>query len=203
MYTTVFCPRCGFSFKAETTTTGKSVGGIGGLAAGAMLGAKIGIVAGPLGAIAGTLPGAILGGIFGKKAGNAFDKPQCPQCGQTFDMIKPDSISGANLRPLNIFTNLSAFSELIIQIVDIEDEFDMVIHGTATLAAIVKQVRINFDINVVAGSPIAKYMIALKNQDFEKMAKIIRAMVQALQEMDTDQQRGEIIYFFFTDELPA
>lgn len=90
----VYCPRCGYAFQAEATDVGKTAGGTGGVLAGAALGAKIGIVAGPIGAIAGTIPGAILGGLFGVKAGNKFDRPLCPKCGWSFDMVKPTFLSG-------------------------------------------------------------------------------------------------------------
>lgn len=85
-YASLFCPKCGFAFKHQLSSTGKVVGGTSGVATGALLGAKIGIVAGPFGAIAGTIPGAILGGIFGAQAGETFDKPQCPKCGTSFPL---------------------------------------------------------------------------------------------------------------------
>lgn len=84
--TSLFCPKCGFSFRHHDSAGGKAVGGTGGAAAGAALGAKIGIAAGPLGAIAGTVPGAILGAVFGAQAGNHLDKPQCPRCGTSFSL---------------------------------------------------------------------------------------------------------------------
>ena len=80
----VYCPSCGFGFKHELSSTGKTTGGVGGAAAGAALGAKVGIVAGPIGAIAGTIPGAILGAIFGAQGGAHFDKPVCPKCETKF-----------------------------------------------------------------------------------------------------------------------
>jgi DNA-directed RNA polymerase subunit RPC12/RpoP len=80
------CPSCGYGFTHELIIDGKVKGGLGGVAAGALLGGKIGLALGPFGAMAGTIPGAILGGIFGKNIGNDFDKPRCPDCGTKFQI---------------------------------------------------------------------------------------------------------------------
>lgn len=199
----VFCPRCGYSFNAEVTSTGKSVGGFGGLAAGAALGAKIGIVAGPLGAIAGTIPGAILGGIFGTKAGNSFDKPQCPKCGQRFDMVKPTANQVRHPTLPSLFEELGETSELIIDLLhECEDDRDWILEGSSTISAIIRGVDERLGLTVQDGSPLQDFLVALHSNDNNELLSILKSMAYALNQIDDRYERGVLMCYFFTGEEP-
>lgn len=81
----IYCPGCGYGFTHKKSSTGKTVGFLGGAALGAKVGAGIGIVGGPIGAIAGTVPGAIFGALFGNRMGRSIgDDPKCPKCNTKF-----------------------------------------------------------------------------------------------------------------------
>jgi len=199
----VFCPRCGYSFNAEVTSTGKNVGGFSGLAAGAALGAKIGIVAGPLGAIAGTIPGAILGGIFGAKAGNTFDKPQCPKCGQSFDMVQPTSIQTRQTALPSLFEELGEAAELITDLLhECEDDRDWVLEGSSTISAVIKGADERLGLTVQDGSPLQDFLSALRSKNNNELLSIIKSMAYALNQMDDRYERGMLMCYFFTGEEP-
>ena len=200
-YAEVFCPRCGFSFKAEVSNAGKTIGGGGGALAGAALGAKIGIVAGPLGAMAGTIPGAILGAIFGTKGGNLLDKPRCPKCGQAFDMVQPRSPQMRQTTIPSLFEELGSASDAVIELAKYKDEkLALSMHGSIALAGIVRGANDTFGLAVKDGSPISEFMDALEIQDIDEMCSILLSMIVALQQIDTRFDRGVLMCFFITGE---
>lgn len=95
------CPHCKEGFAHEIDESGKRALGIVGAAAGATLGSKIGLggalagaalgtkagfLLGPIGIAAGLIGGGVAGLIAGKKFGEKFDKPQCPNCRIKFDI---------------------------------------------------------------------------------------------------------------------
>jgi ribosomal protein S27AE len=197
----VFCPRCGFGFEAANSNTGKTAGRIGGIAAGAALGAKVGIAMGPLGAVAGTVPGAILGAVFGASAGNALERPQCPQCGQTFDMVKPKAqwqSSGPTGYKLYSYEELADLSNLIIELMKIDDDFTIALKGSTSIATVISEVTNRYGIEIQPGSAINDYLNALENKNISEMATIIRAMATRLSQLQCKRGRGELLSIFFT-----